>query len=79
MKETFEKLELIAKQFESGNYSIEELQSRLETILASNEISAILIEVTNELEEIRFTKLEENQRNYAIVALDRMFTKIKNL
>jgi hypothetical protein len=67
----------LCRKFREKEYSLVELQSRLETAIFPVELEELKILVLNELEEIRFTKLEENFYQYGIEVVNKLLKNIE--
>lgn len=59
-----QKLIQLCEMFIRKEYDLEDFQSRLETAIFPIEIEDEKLDILNELEEIRFTKLELNHYHY---------------
>ena len=67
----------LCRKFREKEFGLVELQSRLETAIFPIELVELKILVINELEEIRFTKLEENFYRYGIEVVDKVLKNIE--
>lgn len=78
---TLENLIKISNCFKEQEYSVQEFQSRLETLLISdeykNELSKVINESVSRLEEIAFTSLDENFYKYGLEVADRLISEAK--
>lgn len=67
---TINQLRELCKRFEDENIDLLELQNRLNTLSAlysnSPSLNQLLIKLDNEIEEIIFTKLDNNYRKYGL-------------
>lgn len=67
---TLENMELICKRYINKEFGIEEFQSRLETLVISDDqkvkLETARFDSVNRLEEIRFCSLEENFYKYGL-------------
>ncbi|GAB6086706.1 hypothetical protein [Alkaliphilus crotonatoxidans] len=72
----------ICEAYKYNKFEIEEFQSRLETVLVSDEykevLSKVLFDAINRLEEIRFTELESNFRRYGQEVADALIKSCKS-
>lgn len=72
----------ICEAYKYNIFEIEEFQSRLETVLVSDEykevLSKVLFDAINRLEEIRFTELESNFRRYGQEVADVLIKSCKS-
>lgn len=66
----------LCRKFKEKEYGLVELQSRLETSIFPIELEELKILVINELEEIRFTKLEENFYRYGLEVVNKLLKNI---
>lgn len=80
---TIEHLKSLCLRFENGEFSIEELQSRLRTIIMIEPpiplLDNLLHDIDNQLELIRFTKLESNQRECSLKVLEQFKNQLQSL
>lgn len=72
-----QKLIEIIKKFISHEFDLEEFQSRLDTANFPKEIQDVKQNIINELEEIRFTKLESNQYDFGVKVAQRILHSLK--
>ncbi len=61
-----QKLRQLCEMFIREECDLENFQSRLETAVFPIEIEAEKLDILNQLEEIRFTKLESNHYQYGV-------------
>jgi hypothetical protein len=77
------KLRDICHRFENDDFDIRELQGRLQTVLIPdpdiNKINELLFEMDNDLEEIIFTKLENNFRQYGLQAVRGFLNRLEDI
>ena len=71
-----QKLIQLCEIFIRQEYDLEDFQSRLETAIFPNEIEAEKLDILNELEEVRFTKLELNHYNYGAEVARKIIDKL---
>lgn len=71
-----QKLIELCEMFIRQEYDLEDFSSRLETAIFPIEISADKLDVLNELEEIRFTKLELNHYHYGADVARKIIDKL---
>lgn len=68
-------LKILYDNFKNQRWSIEELQSRIETMVIpeehARECENVKMNILNDLEEIRFCKLEENHYKSALEVLQK--------
>ena len=80
---TLKTLSSVCYSFKEGKFSLEEFQSRLESLMISDEMKVNLEKVrfdaVNILEEIRFSSLESNFYKYGIEVADTVLEKINNI
>lgn len=72
-----QKLKKLCEMFLRQEYDLEEFQSRLETETFADEIEAMKSDILNELEEIRFTKLESNHYRYGAEVARKIINALK--
>ncbi|WP_027093548.1 hypothetical protein [Cohnella thermotolerans] len=63
----------LCERFVKKEYGLEEFQSRLETTIFPEDFKNKKNEILNELEEIRFTKLESNFYQYGLEVVHKIF------
>lgn len=80
---TINQLRELCKRFEDENIHLLELQNRLNTLSAlysnSPSLNQLLINLDNEIEEIIFTKLDNNYRKYGLQAIQNFIYKLNGL
>lgn len=73
----------ICHRFENGYFDILELQGLLRTVLIydpdMHKINELLFEMDNDLEEIIFTKLENNYRQYGLNAVRDFLKRLEDI
>ena len=78
---TLENLIKICNFFKKQEYSVQEFQSRLGTLLISdeykNELGKVINESVNSLEEIVCTALDENFYKYGLAVADRLISEVE--
>ncbi|HVJ48759.1 hypothetical protein [Desulfitobacterium sp.] len=78
---TIESLATICTDFKERKYDLEELQSRLETLMITDDLKLNLEkernDALNRLEEIRFTSLEANYFKYGLEVANGLLEKIQ--
>lgn len=81
--DTIGTLESICKQYIDKEFELEELQSRLETLIISGEkkveIEKARLDAVNRLEEIRFCSLETNFYKYGVVVATSLIELVKQI
>jgi C4-type Zn-finger protein len=79
--DTVEKFKSLCFRFKNGEFDIEELQSRLRTTIHPEppipSLEILLHDIDNELELIRFTKLDSNQYQCGMVAIEQFMEELK--
>lgn len=79
--DTLRQLELICKRYIDKEFELEEFQSRLETLIISDEKKAEIekarFDAVNRLEEIRFCSLEANFYKYGVVVATSLIELVK--
>ena len=79
----FSQFEELYKRFIEQEMSVDELKSRLQTLIVpdnhSKQIQALLISTDNKLEELLFSRLECNHKKYALEILDELRGCIKRI
>lgn len=79
--DTLRQLELICKRYIDKEFELEEFQSRLETLIISDEkkveIEKARLDAVNRLEEIRFCSLEANFYKYGVVVATSLIDLVK--
>lgn len=80
---TLETISMICRAFKDGKFGIEEFQSRLETVVTSDELKQtldkVMFDAINMLEEIRFSSLELNIQMYGVEVADALLKTIDNI
>ena len=80
---TLEAIINVCTEYKLEKFEIEEFQSRLESVLVSDEykqmVSKSLLEATNKLEEIRFCELESDFRKYGEVVADVLLNEVDKI
>lgn len=71
------KLRELCNKLISQEYGLIEFQERLETAIFPEIVESVKLEVLNELEEIRFTKLEANYYTNAKLVAERLLEKLE--
>lgn len=66
----------LCSKFKGKEYDLVEFQNRLETAMFPDELEGFKHSVLNELEEIRFTKLEENFYHLGIEVVEKILKRI---
>lgn len=66
----------LCSKFKCKEYDLVEFQNRLETAIFPDELEGFKHSVLNELEEIRFTKLEENFYHLGIEVVEKILKGI---
>lgn len=69
-------LRKLCQKFIDKEYHLVEFQRRIETANFPDELSDLKQQVLNELEEIRFTKLEDNFYQYGLEVVDKLLQQI---
>jgi DNA-binding response OmpR family regulator len=81
--DTIGNLESICKQYIDKEFELEEFQSRLETLIISDEkkieIEKARLDAVNRLEEIRFCSLETNFYKYGVVVATSLIELVKQI
>lgn len=72
-------LELICKRYIDKEFELEEFQSRLETLIISDdkEIEKARLDAVNKLEKIRFCSLEANFYKYGVIVATSLIELLK--
>jgi hypothetical protein len=77
------KLRDICHRFENDYFDILELQGRLQTVLIPDpdihKISELVFEMDNDLEEIIFTKLENNFRQSGLQSVQGFLNRLEDI
>jgi division protein CdvB (Snf7/Vps24/ESCRT-III family) len=80
---TVESLTYICQSFKEKKYGLEEFQSRLETLMISDELKLYLEkpmnDAINRLEEVRFCSQESNFYRYGVEVAEILLETIKNI
>ncbi|MDP4086859.1 MAG: hypothetical protein Q8934_20030 [Bacillota bacterium] len=80
---TINQLKDICKRFENWDSDLQDLQVRLRTIVmhepSSNELYELLLTIDNDLEEIIFTELERNHREYGLKAIQDFLNRLNDI
>ena len=80
---TLEAISMICTAFKEDKFDIEEFQSRLESIIVSDElkqsVEKIKLNAVNRLEEIRFCSLESNFPKYGAEVADALLEAINKI
>lgn len=66
----------LCNKFKEKEYGLVEFQSRIETALFPDELQYLKHLVLTDLEEIRFTKLEENFYKYGLEVVEKILKQI---
>ncbi|PAD76906.1 hypothetical protein, partial [Paenibacillus campinasensis] len=62
----------LCSKFKGKEYELIEFQNRLETAIFPPELEGFKYSVLNEIEEIRFTKLEENFHHLGLKVVEKI-------
>ena len=63
-------------KFRGKEYDLIEFQNRLETAIFPHELEGFKHSILNEIEEIRFTKLEENFYHFGLEVVEKILKRI---
>ncbi len=81
--DTLGQLELICKRYINKEFELEEFQSRLETLIISDEkkaeIEKVRLDAVNRLEKIRFCNLEANFYKYGVVVATSLVELVRRM
>ncbi|PLR80093.1 hypothetical protein CVD25_23075 [Bacillus canaveralius] len=66
----------LCSKFKGKEYGLVEFQNRLETAIFPDELEGFKHSLINELEEIRFTKLEENFYHLGLEVVEKILNRI---
>jgi hypothetical protein len=73
----------ICKRYENADFDLQELQGRLSRVVTPepdiHNIIGLLFKLDNALEEINFTKLESNHRQYGLVVIYEFLKKLEEI
>lgn len=73
-----QKLKELCQKFIEREYGLEEFQSRLETAIFPERIEEAKHHLLNELEEIRFTKLNSNYYQFGLEIVKRILNCLED-
>lgn len=69
-------LEYICHKFKAKEFDVEEFQSRFETASFPDYLKKLKQGILEDLEEIRFTKLEEQQYDHGVAVVDKLLSNL---
>jgi hypothetical protein len=76
-------IKAICKRYENEDFYLQELQGRLSRVVTPepdiHNINGLLFKIDNDLEEIIFTKLESNHRQYGLVVVYDFLKKLDEI